>query len=99
MAQTPTSDLEFPSSWTEDQSGKRMQTLVRTKDFVTAVALMEEIAQVAESENHHPDLHLTHYNRLRIATWSHDTGGLTERDARLAKKIETLLRDKDVKRE
>ncbi len=99
MAQTSGSDLQFPSHWTKDHSGKRMETLARTKDFVTAVALMQEIAEIAEEENHHPDLHLTNYNRLRITTWSHDTGGLTDRDARLAKRIEDLLREKDLRRE
>ncbi len=97
--QDTTPGLEMPSNWKQDESGKRIETLARTKDFVTAVALIQEIAQIAEDENHHPDLHLTNYNRLRITSWSHDVGKVTDRDMRLAKRVETLLRDQGVKRE
>ena len=98
-AQRTTDDLEFPPGWDQGEDGKRIETRVRTKDFMAAVGLIGKIAEIAEAENHHPDLYLTGYNRLKIATYSHDVGELTDRDARLAKRIETLLRDQEIKRE
>lgn len=92
-------DLELPSGWGPDDSGKRVETTVRTKDFVAAVGMIQDIAEIAEEIGHHPDLHLTNYNRLRITSWSHDTGGLTERDERLVQRIDALIQEKDLKRE
>ncbi len=58
-------------------------------DFVTAIAFVNRVADAAESANHHPDLDIR-YNKVLIALSSHDVGGITERDFRLAKKISTL---------
>jgi len=58
--------------------------------FRAAVALVNEIAELAEREDHHPDLALS-YTRLRITTTTHDAGGLTERDLRIATGIDELV--------
>jgi 4a-hydroxytetrahydrobiopterin dehydratase len=58
--------------------------------FRAAVALVNEIADLAEREDHHPDLSLA-YTRLRITTTTHDAGGLTERDLRIATGIDALI--------
>lgn len=64
---------------------------LRTRDFLDALDLFRAIGEVAEELEHHPDLHLEEWNRVRIETWSHDEGGLTERDERLAERIAALV--------
>lgn len=63
------------------------------KDFREAIRLVSAIAEVAEAEDHHPDLHLTGYRRLRIELTTHAVGGLTENDFILAAKIDALPRE------
>ncbi len=60
------------------------------QDFVAAFGFMTRVALIAESMNHHPDWSNV-YNRVVIQLTSHDAGGLTERDFRLAQRIDTLL--------
>ncbi len=67
-------------------------TLTRTfrfKGFLPGVELVNRIAQVAEEEGHHPDLHLS-YGSLRVDLTTHAAGGLTENDFVLAAKIDRL---------
>lgn len=60
-----------------------------TGDFATGLALVNEIGRVAEEMNHHPDLDLT-YPRLDVRLTSHDVGGVTQRDVRLARAISEI---------
>jgi 4a-hydroxytetrahydrobiopterin dehydratase len=55
-------------------------------DFVAAMAFVNQIATLAEAAGHHPDIDIR-YNRVRLALISHDAGGITERDANMAKRI------------
>ena len=61
-----------------------------TKNFMAAVTFINKVAQVAEAENHHPDVHLTSYRKLRIELSTHAIGGLSENDFILAAKINEL---------
>lgn len=60
-------------------------------DFVQAMAFVNRVAQLAESANHHPDIDIR-YNKVRLGLISHDAGGITERDARMAATISRELR-------
>jgi 4a-hydroxytetrahydrobiopterin dehydratase len=53
------------------------------------VRLIGEIAEAADRLNHHPDVVLT-YKRVSVELWTHDIGGLTERDFELAGEIDRL---------
>jgi 4a-hydroxytetrahydrobiopterin dehydratase len=59
------------------------------KDFVTAMAFLNRVAEVAEKEAHHPDF-CVHYNRVDFTLSTHDVGGLSENDFILAAKIDAL---------
>ncbi len=61
----------------------------RTKDFATALRLLDRIGAAAEEMNHHPDLDLR-WGRLDVRLTSHDTGWITDRDLRLARRISEL---------
>ena len=80
-----------PRRWSLDRGGKSMSLKLKTTDFLEAIALINQIAPIAEALEHHPDFHLEEWNKLRITTWSHDVGGLTSRDERLAKAINAAL--------
>ena len=68
-------------------------TLTRTfpfKGFMPGVRLVDRIAEIAEAEGHHPDLHLS-YGSLRVDLTTHAAGGLTDNDFILAAKIDRLV--------
>jgi 4a-hydroxytetrahydrobiopterin dehydratase len=56
-------------------------------DFKAAIVFVNRVAELAEAMNHHPDI-LINYSRVTLVLTSHDSGGLTERDFRLAAKID-----------
>jgi 4a-hydroxytetrahydrobiopterin dehydratase len=56
------------------------------KDFVQAMAFVNQIATLAETAGHHPDIDIR-YNHVRLGLVSHDAGGITQRDASMAKQI------------
>ena len=58
-------------------------------DFAEAMRFVNRVAKLAEAANHHPDITIN-YNRVRLALTTHDEGGLTEKDFRLAGKINKL---------
>jgi 4a-hydroxytetrahydrobiopterin dehydratase len=58
-------------------------------DFLEAMQFVNQVARSAEGMNHHPDISI-HYNKVRLSLTTHDEGGLTERDFRLARKIDRL---------
>jgi len=64
--------------------------VIRFLNFSAAFDFMNRIAEVAEADDHHPDLHLTGYRKLRIELATHAIGGLSENDFILAAKIDQL---------
>lgn len=66
-----------------------------TGDFATGLALVERIGAAAEQAGHHPDLDLR-YPVLAVRLVSHDVGGVTERDLRLARRISELAAEAGV---
>ena len=82
--------LKDTLEWQIDQEGKSIFREFITKNFVAAVDFINKIKDVAESENHHPDLHLTGYRKLRINLNTHAVGGLSENDFILAAKINAI---------
>ena len=76
-----------------DSDGRMIHRNVARKNFDEAMKLLNEIAEVAEAEGHHPDLHLTGYCKVRIDLTTHAIGGLSENDFIVAAKIDLLLDD------
>jgi 4a-hydroxytetrahydrobiopterin dehydratase len=73
--------------WTYLPGG--LQTRIETKDFAAGLALVNAIGEVAEQQNHHPDLTLR-YSAVDIRLSSHDEGGVTKRDVRLARAVSSV---------
>jgi 4a-hydroxytetrahydrobiopterin dehydratase len=74
---------ELPEWAVEDGSLVRFWTFA---DFVEAMAFVNRVAELAEAAGHHPDIDIR-YNRVRLALVSHDAGGITARDAAMARQL------------
>jgi 4a-hydroxytetrahydrobiopterin dehydratase len=70
------------------EDGKLVKTY-KFPDFVSAVAFVDRLTPVAEAQNHHPDLFVA-WGRVTAHLWSHDAGGITARDLRLAAALDEL---------
>lgn len=77
--------------WELAQNSDAISRKVVCKHFMQAVEMLNQIAEIAEAEQHHPDLHLTGYRKLRIEITTHAIGGLSENDFILAAKIDRIL--------
>ncbi len=62
------------------------------KDFNNALAFVNKIGVEAEKMDHHPDIYLHSWNKVKITISTHSAGGITQNDFNLAKKIEELFK-------
>ena len=76
--------------WKLSDDGKLIRRKYKFKDFVTAMAFLQRVGQLAEEEQHHPDLHLTGYKNAAVELTTHAIGGLSENDFIVAAKIDRL---------
>ena len=94
MSATRLTDAEIAAGLAEVPGWQREgETIVRTvklRDFGAAVAYVGRVAELAEAANHHPDICIRGYNRVTLTLTSHDAGGLTSRDLRLAAQVDGL---------
>ena len=60
------------------------------RDFAAAIAFVERVAELAEAANHHPDILLHGWNKVRLTLSTHSEGGLTDSDFELAGQIDRL---------
>jgi 4a-hydroxytetrahydrobiopterin dehydratase len=79
--------LQKLPGWTSrDQAIERV---FQFADFAGAIRFVDRVAEVAEAANHHPDITIN-YNKVTLTLISHDSGGVTQRDIRMAEKINGL---------
>ncbi len=62
-------------------------------DFKAAIVFINEVADVAEFEGHHPDINLHNWNKVTITLYTHKVLGLTENDFIMAAKIDQIIAD------
>jgi 4a-hydroxytetrahydrobiopterin dehydratase len=80
--------------WKLLKDGQRISRSWRVLDFQTGLDFLCRIGDLAESEDHHPDLHLENYRDLKVELWTHAAKGLTENDFIMAAKIDALEQPK-----
>ena len=85
-----TSLLESGSGWARD--GNALTKTFTFKGFKGAVAFANRVAEAANAANHHPDIHLENYKKVRIVLTTHIAHGLTDADVDLAKRIDAVER-------
>ncbi|MCT7952782.1 4a-hydroxytetrahydrobiopterin dehydratase [Ancylothrix sp. C2] len=76
------------SGWTVE--GKQLNCQREFKDFVEAIEFINRLVEPAEQAGHHPDLEIS-YNKVTIRLSTHDAGGLTEADFKLAQVIAEIV--------
>ena len=69
--------------------GKRITRLFIFEDFLGGIRFLNRVAKLAEAMNHHPDIDIR-YNRIKLSLTTHDEGGLTTKDFRLARQINRI---------
>ncbi len=77
---------EIPG-WSMSEDAKRISKEFKFRDFIGAINFVERVADVAEMEGHHPDIHI-HYNKVILELWTHSIDGLSENDFIVASKID-----------
>ena len=80
---------ELPE-WTPSDDGKAITRKFKFKNFSEAFGFMARVALQAEKKNHHPDW-FNSWNRVNVTLTTHDAGGLTQLDIKMAKAIEKLV--------
>jgi 4a-hydroxytetrahydrobiopterin dehydratase len=66
-----------------------LEKIFRFADFHGALAFTNQVGELAEREQHHPDIHLA-WGRATLHVWTHKIDGLTESDFILAAKVDAL---------
>jgi 4a-hydroxytetrahydrobiopterin dehydratase len=83
-------NLHSLTDWRINQDGLRLEKEWHVKNFKAGIDFINRVAQVADDEGHHPEIHLTGFRHVWIEIWTHAVGGLTENDFILAAKIDLL---------
>lgn len=76
------------SQWRRD--GDAIAREWQCKDFAAAIAFVNRVAEAAEQANHHPDIHLHGWNKVRLELSTHSEGGVTQADLDMARRIDAL---------
>jgi 4a-hydroxytetrahydrobiopterin dehydratase len=84
------SQLAMIPGWKLDDGGLSISKSWNRKNFVKSLAFCNRIGDLAETEGHHPDLHLTGYRHVQVVLTTHAIGGLSINDFILAAKIDAL---------
>jgi 4a-hydroxytetrahydrobiopterin dehydratase len=79
--------LQKLTHWT--LQGDQIERLLTFENFVDAMIFVNKVAEIAEEEEHHPDIRIV-YNRVTLALTTHDAGGLTQKDLQMARRIDSL---------
>jgi len=77
--------LQTQTEWSEMNGA--IQRTFQFKDFNAAMAFVNKIAEIAEADQHHPDI-LIRFNKVTLTLSTHDAGGITEKDFALAEKAD-----------
>jgi 4a-hydroxytetrahydrobiopterin dehydratase len=73
--------VSVPDGWSEVDGA--LEREFKFDDFKQAMAFVNRVAELAESEDHHPDVEI-HYNRVQLRWSTHSAGGITDRDREMA---------------
>jgi 4a-hydroxytetrahydrobiopterin dehydratase len=76
------------SVWAEVDGA--LERTVELPSFSEAIAFVNRLAEVADRENHHPDIAIS-YRRVTVRWTTHSAGGITDRDRALAEETDRLL--------
>ena len=73
------------------REGDEIVRELKFDDFAAAIAFVNRVAEAAEAANHHPDILVHGWNKVRLSLTNHSAGGLTEVDFDMARRFDELL--------
>ena len=82
--------MDAPDGWNVSTDGKALERGYRFKDFSEAFAFLTRVAMHAEKVDHHPEF-TNVWNQVDFRLTTHDSGGITDRDVKLAVAIDRLV--------
>ena len=85
--------MDIPKGWSLEEGERAITRTLRFKDFSEAFGFLSRVAMHAEKVDHHPEF-TNVWNRVDFRLTSHDAGGVTDRDIKLAQVINALAGDK-----
>lgn len=83
-----TQNLTSLSGWT--QEGNNIAKQFQLRDFSEALKFVNKVGALAEEMDHHPDIFIHSWNKVKITISTHSEGGITKKDFQLAEKIDGL---------
>lgn len=85
-----TEQLKELPGWELLSGPDRIRKSWTVKHFMAGLEFFQKVAEIAEAEGHHPDLHLIGYRNVSIEIWTHAIQGLSLNDFILAARIDQL---------
>lgn len=83
--------IEKVKDWNLEANGKAIEKEFTFNNFTEALGFVNVVGKIANAENHHPDILIFSYKRVRITLSTHNIEGLSKDDFIVAKKIDELL--------
>jgi 4a-hydroxytetrahydrobiopterin dehydratase len=88
LSETEIADRLKDGEWRHE--GEQIVRDLKFKDFGEAITFVNRVAEAAEEANHHPDILVHGWNKVKLSLTNHSAGGLTDADFKMAAKIDTL---------
>lgn len=81
-------ELQSLVGWTSD--GKQIEREFTFKDFAGALQFVNRVGEKAEAADHHPDILLHGWNKVKIMLSTHSAGGITQKDVHMARQVSAV---------
>ena len=81
-------NLQKISGW--KFNNEKIEKEYQLKDFGEALVFVNKVGQIAEGMDHHPDILIHSWNKVKISVSTHSENGITKKDFELANKIESI---------
>ena len=82
--------MESLTKWKRESGSGGITRLLEFESFADGIEFVNRVAKIADEHDHHPDIDIR-YRRVKLTLISHDVGGLSSRDFRMAKLIDKLI--------
>lgn len=85
--------MDLPNTligWVFSSDKKAITKTFTLVNFLATIRMTQKIAEIAEAEDHHPDIFIHEWNKITITLSTHSAGNVTEKDFSLASKIDAL---------
>ena len=86
--------LKTLPGWEYKADANAIAKMFRFKEYLHGIEFVQKVAEIAEANDHHPDITIN-YTRVTFTCSTHSDGGVTDKDMKLAENIEIAFNDRD----